>query len=85
MHGLKILLGSSTGKMLVDNEQTLNDIFSQVHALIAVHSEDEATIKANRERIVAEYNGDLSAVPNTRYSDIRSRQHCAISTRCTIA
>lgn len=82
--GVKIFLGSSTGNMLVDNEKTLDDIFSQVHALIAVHSEDEATIKANRERIVAEYNGDPAAVPITRHSDIRSRQACAISTRRAI-
>lgn len=82
--GVKIFLGSSTGNMLVDNEKTLDGIFSRVHALIAVHSEDEATIKANRERIVTEYNGDPAAVPITRHSDIRSREACAISTRRAI-
>ena len=37
--GVKIFLGSSTGNMLVDNEKTLDGIFSRVHALIAIHSE----------------------------------------------
>lgn len=82
--GVKIFLGSSTGNMLVDNEKTLDGIFSSVRALIAVHSEDESTIKANRDRIVSEYNGDPKSVPITRHSDIRSRQACVISTRRAI-
>ena len=45
--GLKIFMGSSTGNMLVDNENILEKIFANFPALIATHCEDEATIKAN--------------------------------------
>ncbi|MBD3723324.1 MAG: amidohydrolase family protein, partial [Flavobacteriaceae bacterium] len=44
--GIKLFLGSSTGNMLVDNQETLEKIFSSTKMLIAVHCEDEATIKA---------------------------------------
>lgn len=47
--GIKLFLGSSTGNMLVDNPETLEKIFSNTKMLIAVHCEDEATIKANLE------------------------------------
>jgi len=39
--GVKIFMGSSTGNMLVDNEKTLEGIFSQSPTIIATHCEDE--------------------------------------------
>ena len=45
--GVKVFMGSSTGNMLVDNEHTLNNIFSKVDMLIATHCEDETTIRRN--------------------------------------
>lgn len=45
--GLKMFMGSSTGNMLVDNQVTLNRVFSEVPLLIVTHCEDEATINAN--------------------------------------
>jgi len=45
--GVKIFMGSSTGNMLVDNEKTLENIFSKSPMLIATHCEDEATVRAN--------------------------------------
>ena len=53
--GLKIFMGSSTGNMLVDNFQVLNNIFSNVHGLIAVHCEDEETIKLNNLKAKEKY------------------------------
>ncbi len=53
--GIKIFLGSSTGNMLVDNEAVLERIFSSTPMLIAVHCEDEQTIKNNLEKYKAEY------------------------------
>jgi dihydroorotase len=47
--GLKIFMGSSTGNMLVDNQNTLEKIFANFPTLIATHCEDEATVKANLE------------------------------------
>src|SRR6185312_5619223 len=53
--GVKVFMGSSTGNMLVDNPTTLENIFSKSPMLVAVHCEDEATIKAN----LAYYRGLL--------------------------
>lgn len=75
--GVKLFLGSSTGNMLVDNEKALNRIFARVPAVIAVHSEDEATICANRERISAEYP---DGVHIALHPEIRSREACILST-----
>ena len=49
--GVKIFMGSSTGNMLVDNESSLNKIFSGSELLIATHCEDEEIIKNNYQRI----------------------------------
>lgn len=45
--GIKIFMGSSTGNMLVDNQDTLNKIFRDTELLIATHCEDENIIKRN--------------------------------------
>lgn len=49
--GVKIFMGSSTGNMLVDNENTLNKIFRESELLIATHCEDEAIIKNNYQSL----------------------------------
>ncbi len=49
--GVKIFMGSSTGNLLVDNNHTLNKIFSGSEMLIATHCEDEALIKINLKEI----------------------------------
>ncbi len=47
--GLKAFLGSSTGDMLVNDERTLEALFRKAHMILAVHAEDEPTIRANTE------------------------------------
>ena len=47
--GVKIFMGSSTGNMLVDQEEALNGLFANSPILIATHCEDERIIKANLE------------------------------------
>ena len=42
---IKVFMGSSTGNMLVDNKQTLSQIFKNSSLLIATHCEDEHTIE----------------------------------------
>ncbi len=74
--GIKIFLGSSTGNMLVDNEATLERIFSSTPMLIAVHCEDEATIKNNLEKYKAQYGEDI---PIQAHHLIRSAEACYIS------
>ena len=74
--GIKLFLGSSTGNMLVDNEEVLEKIFSSTKMLIAVHCEDEGTIKANLEKYKAEYGDDI---PMKYHHLIRSVEACYIS------
>lgn len=74
--GIKLFLGSSTGNMLVDNEAVLEKIFSSTPMLIAVHCEDEATIKKNLEKYKAEYGDDI---PVKFHPIIRSAEACYIS------
>ncbi len=71
--GLKIFMGSSTGNMLVDNYQVLNNIFSSTHGLIAVHCEDEETIRSNSATAKAEYGNN---VPMSEHFKIRSHEAC---------
>ncbi|GAB4036687.1 dihydroorotase [Spirosoma jeollabukense] len=59
--GIKVFMGSSTGNMLVDNEQVLNSLFSQSPMLIATHCEDEATIRANTEYYRENYGDEATA------------------------
>lgn len=75
--GLKVFLGSSTGNMLVDNEDALERIFS-LPWLIAVHSEDEAIIRANAEGFRERYGEN---VPVSAHPLIRSSRACYECTR----
>lgn len=58
--GVKVFMGSSTGNMLVDNEKTLEGIFSQTPMLIATHCEDEEMIRHNLQMFKAEYGENLT-------------------------
>ena len=71
--GVKIFMGSSTGNMLVDDKQVLNDIFSKCDMLIAVHCEDEETVRKNSAQMKSEYGEDL---PIRFHPIIRSEEAC---------
>ncbi|WP_299155888.1 dihydroorotase [uncultured Tenacibaculum sp.] len=74
--GIKLFLGSSTGNMLVDNEEVLEKIFSSTDMLISVHCEDEATIRKNTEEYKAKYGDDI---PLKYHPIIRSEEACYLS------
>lgn len=74
--GLKLFLGSSTGDMLVDNADVLEQIFKSTDLLISVHCEDEATIKRNLEDHVQKYGNDI---PMACHPIIRSEEACYLS------
>jgi dihydroorotase len=71
--GLKIFMGSSTGNLLVDKPESLEQFFSKFPGLIATHCEDEATIRANTEVYRAEYGDN---VPVEYHPLIRSAEAC---------
>lgn len=74
--GVKIFMGSSTGNMLVDNEETLTGIFSKCPMLIATHCEDEATVRGNIEKYRATYGEDM---PMKYHPEVRSHEACYLS------
>lgn len=48
--GIKIYVGSSTGSLLVDQQENLRRIFKSGRRLIAVHSENEEMVQENARR-----------------------------------
>lgn len=73
---IKLFLGSSTGNMLVDKPEILEEIFSQVKMPICVHCEDEATIRNNTEIYKEQYGEDI---PVKFHHLIRSEEACYLS------
>ena len=73
---LKLFLGSSTGNMLVDNPEVLEKIFASTDLLIAVHCEDEDTIRANTKKFKDEYGDNI---PVKFHPIIRSEEACYLS------
>ena len=74
--GLKLFLGSSTGDMLVDSSASLEKIFSNSELLIALHCEDETTVKNNIEKYKAIYGENI---PIHLHPIIRSEEACYLS------
>ena len=80
--GVKLFLGSSTGNMLVDNERTIEEIFSNVDLVIAAHCEDEATIRKNLAYYESVYGENI---PMGTHPLIRSAEACYLSSSRAIA
>ena len=74
--GLKLFLGSSTGNMLVDNPEVLEEIFKKTDLLISVHCENEKTIKNNLDAYLDKYGEDI---PVEMHPKIRNEEACYIS------
>lgn len=79
--GLKLFLGSSTGDMLVDSTASLEKIFSSTKLLIAVHCEDENTVKSNLAKYKEQYGDDI---PVECHPLIRSEEACYLSSSRTV-
>ena len=71
--GIKLFMGSSTGNMLVDNENSLRDLFSKTTLPITAHCEDESIIRKNIEIYRGKFGED---VPVKMHPLIRSREAC---------
>jgi dihydroorotase len=74
---LKIFLGSSTGNMLVDDQDILREIFLSTDLIIVVHSEDEKIVKENIEKYKLKYGKNI---PFECHPEIRSEEACLKST-----
>lgn len=79
--GVKLFMGSSTGNMLVDQEEALLKIFNEAGMLIAVHCEDQQTIQKN----TAHYKESVGEDPDVTYHPlIRNEEACYRSTQLAI-
>lgn len=82
--GIKMFMGSSTGNMLVDKEQSLNTIFKTVAEMgvpVMTHCEDTAVINANMSKAKVEWGDDPDV---THHSEIRSEEACYESTKLAV-
>src|SRR5690606_26347259 len=75
--GIKIFIGSSTGNLLVDQQEALERIFAETRLPICAHCEDESTVRANAARWA-----DSTDVAD--HSRIRDTQAAVIATRRSI-
>ena len=71
--GIKMFMGSSTGNMLVDNEETLNRVFAEIPLLIVTHCEDETIIQQNIKHYKELLGEDI---PVQYHPLIRSAEAC---------
>ena len=66
--GIKIFIGSSTGDLLVDDQEALERIFAETTVPICSHCEDETTVRANAER----FAGTTRVADHSRIRDHRA-------------
>ncbi|MDP1560505.1 MAG: dihydroorotase [Pirellulaceae bacterium] len=76
--GIKIFIGSSTGDLLVDQQDALERIFAETTLPITAHCEDEATVRANAARLAGVH--DVAV-----HSQIRDHAAALIATRRTLS
>ena len=79
--GIKVFMGSSTGNMLVDNKETLSQIFKNSPLLIATHCEDEQTVQNNLAIFKKKYG---SNIPFEMHPAIRSEEACYLSSSMAV-
>ena len=75
--GIKLFLGSSTGDMLVDDYEVIEDIMKFSKVPVVVHSEDEGIIKNNLKKYLEKYGDNI---PIQCHPKIRSEEACLKST-----
>ena len=71
--GVKLFMGSSTGNMLVDRREMLEELFAKSPKLIMSHCEDTARINANMKRAQERYGDDPDV---THHAEIRDAEAC---------
>ncbi|MDD5392488.1 MAG: dihydroorotase [Thiothrix sp.] len=71
--GIKVFMGASTGNMLVDDPEILEQIFTHAPTLIAAHCEDTPTILENEESYRSIYGDNI---PFYLHPTIRSEAAC---------
>lgn len=76
---IKLFLGSSTGNMLVNNDEKLEKLFKEARKLIVAHCEEEAVVQANLKNFKLEYQGTEKETA-ALHPQIRNTEACYLST-----
>lgn len=71
--GIKLFMGSSTGNMLITDDDLLNRLFAEAHMPVMVHAEDENRILENIRQIKSQYGEDP---PVSVHAKIRDEEAC---------
>jgi len=79
--GVKLFMGSSTGNMLVDQEQALNGHFANSPILIATHCESEARVKQRHAEALEKFGDNI---PPSEHPIIRDAEACYLSSSFAI-
>ena len=79
--GLKAFLGSSTGNMVIEDEEVLEELFRRAHLLLAIHSESDPIIRRNLAEARARYGEDI---PLAEHPLIRSAEACYACTEASV-
>lgn len=72
--GIKIFIGSSTGDLLVDEQEALERIFAETTLPICAHCEDETIVRRNAQR----YANSTNVADHSR---VRDHEAAIVSTR----
>ena len=80
--GIKLFMGSSTGNMLVDRDETLERIFKTCKLPLMVHCEDTGIINRNMAEAKSAWGDDP---PVALHAMIRSEEACLTSTQKAVA
>lgn len=81
--GVKVFMGSSTGDMLVDREESLYRIFATSPLLLMAHCESTSIIEANIRAFKKKYKGQ-NDFPVRYHSRIRSVEACYASSSLAV-
>ena len=79
--GIKLFMGSSTGNMLVDCQETLERIFATTPLPLMAHCEDTAIINRNMAQAREQFGEDPAV---EHHPEIRSEEACYESTRLAV-
>ncbi len=80
--GVKLFMGSSTGNMLVDQDESLRRLFASTSLPIMAHCEDTSIINRNAAEIKEKYGAEA---PVDYHPVIRSAEACYASTARAVA
>lgn len=79
--GVKVFMGASTGNMLVDRVEVLDQIFAESPVLVATHCEDTPTIMENLKMAESQYGREI---PIKAHPRIRSEEACFMSSSLAV-